>query len=178
MHENKNEKALKIVAAFCLGLGGLLGLAGSFAPTDTLRGLAWGIDGISLVIATSILVIHFYRKGEDIMASGFLVFTIGQGLIVSGAAMSLTESSPFFGAGAGLWAAALTIVSLPRIFPFIVRCLGILTALLFTITAVQIFMGFSIHPKSQPLPFYAYPAFVATIFGWIWALIKREHSDE
>lgn len=72
-----NQRTLKLIACVGLGLGGLLGMAGSFAPTDALRGLAWGIDGVSLVIASALLSVLFYRKGEDMVAAGYIVFAIG-----------------------------------------------------------------------------------------------------
>lgn len=173
MNTSNNEKGLRLVAAFGLGVGGLLGMAGSFVPSDSLRGLAWGIDGVSLVIASALLVVHFYRLGEDMVAAGYIVFAIGQGLVVSGSAMSLTASAPSFAAGAGLWAAALCLVSVPRAFPLVVRFLGITAGLMFAATAVQIFFGVPLHPKSEPLPFYAYPVFVATLIGWIWTLVRK-----
>jgi putative tryptophan/tyrosine transport system substrate-binding protein len=42
---------------------------------------------------------------------------------------------------------------------------------LFAATAVLIFAGVQvIMPTTSPLPFYAYPVFVATLGGWIWSL--------
>ena len=38
----------------------------------------------------------------------------------------------------------------------------------------QIFAGVQILPTTSPLPFYAYPFFVATFFGWIWTLLKTD----
>lgn len=172
----KNRSCL--VAAIGLGLGGLLGLAGSFAPTDALRGLAWGIDGIALVIASALLVVHFFRRGDDIVAAGYLVFAVGQGLVVSGSAMSLSASAPSFAAGAGLWAAALLLISIPPTFPLVVRVLGILTAILFAITTVQVFYGVPLNAKSEPLPFFAYPLFVATLCGWIWTILRTESTPQ
>ena len=163
---------LKIVASVGLALGGLLGLAGSFAPSDAIRGLAWGIDGVSLVVASALLAVHFFRRGEDLVAAGYITFAVGQGLIVLGSAMSLAASAPAFGAGAGLWAAALVLISVPRVFPIVVRLLGVVAAIMFAATAAQIFYGVPLHPKSEPLPFFAYPVFVATLFGWIWTLWK------
>jgi hypothetical protein len=43
-----NDKLLRVLASAGLGVGGALGLAGTFAPSDSLRGLAWGIGGIAL----------------------------------------------------------------------------------------------------------------------------------
>jgi hypothetical protein len=59
-----------------------------------MRALAWGVDGIALVTAGAVLLVYHLRQGHDTIASGFLVFTVGQSLVVSGAAMSLEESAP------------------------------------------------------------------------------------
>ena len=155
-------------------MGGAFGLAGTFAPSASLRGLAWGIDGVALVMASALLTLRFYRKDQDVVASGFLVFAVGEGIIVSGAAMDLAASVPSFGAGTGLWAVALALISAPRAFPLIVRLLGLGTSILFAITAAQIFMGAQILPTSSPLPFFAYPFFVATFVGWIVTLVKTD----
>jgi hypothetical protein len=53
-----------------------------------------------------------------------------------------------------------------------VRLLGLGTSILFAATAGQIFAGVQIPPTSSPLPFYAYPFFVATFVGWMWTLLK------
>jgi hypothetical protein len=161
-----------LIAAVGLAAGGVFGIAGAFAPSAPLRGLAWGLDGVGLVTASAILSIWFYRRGQDLMAAGFLVFLVGQSLILSGAAMDLAASAPSFGAGASLWAVALLLVSFPTVFPPAVRALGALAALLFVITAVRIFGGAAITPLSSPLPFYAYPVLVTTMGGWIWTLLK------
>jgi hypothetical protein len=109
--------------------------------------------------------------GQDFVASGFLVFAIGQGLIVSGAAMELAASTPSFGAGCGLWAVGLALISVPQAFPLAIRILGLVAAAMLAVTALQIFSGAPILPTSSPLPFFAYPFLVATLFGWIWALL-------
>jgi hypothetical protein len=166
-------KSVRFSASLGLALGGILGLAGTFAPSDSLRGLAWGVDGLALVAAAALLTVAFLRAGHDVVASGFLVFAVGQGLVVSGAAMDLTRSAPSFGAGAGLWAVALALISVPAVMPLIARALGTLAALLFVVTAVQIFGGAPLVPTSTPLPYLAYPVFVATLGAWIWALLTN-----
>ena len=89
------------VAPVCLVLGALLGLGGSFAPSASLRGIAWGLDGTFLVVAASLLAVHCLRRNLELAAAGFLVFMAGQTLVVSGSAMSLEASSPLFAAGGG-----------------------------------------------------------------------------
>ena len=113
-----NDNGLRVLASVGLAVGGVFGLAGTFAPSASLRGLAWGIDGVGLVMASAVLTLVFYGKGQDLVASGFLVFAVGEGLILSGAAMDLTLSvSVVWGRGpaCGRWRSVL--ISIPRVFP-------------------------------------------------------------
>lgn len=162
-----NERP-SVIAPVCLVIGALLGLAGSFAPSAAWRGVAWGIDGTALVVAAALLAVHFIRQGPVSVGAGFLVFIAGQTLVLSGSAMSLEASSPLFAAGAALWAAALVLISAAKVMQPLVRALGALSALLLAITALQIFAGRGLTPLSEPLPFFAYPVFVLTLFGWAW----------
>ena len=162
-----------VLASAGLAVGGIFGLAGTFAPSASIRGLAWGIDGLALVMASALLTLRFYRRNEDLVAAGFLVFAVGESVILSSAAMDLTASTPSFGAGVGMWALALALISVPRVFPLVVRLLGLVAAVLFAVTAGRILTGAPITPLTSPLPFHAYPIFVATFVGWIWTLLTR-----
>jgi hypothetical protein len=148
-------------------------MAGTFAPSASLRGLLWGLDGTALIVATALLTIHHVRRGNDLAAAGFLVFVAGEGLILSGAAMDLAASAPLFAAGVALWAASLALVSASQIMPSWVRGAGFVAALLFTVVAVQMFSGRALTALSEPLPFFAYPFLAATLFGWAWVHYRR-----
>jgi hypothetical protein len=148
-------------------------MAGTFASSVAWRGLAWGLDGAALIVATALLTIHHVRRGNDLVAAGFLVFVVGEGLILSGAAMDLAASTPSFGAGVALWAASLALVSALNVMPTVVRGLGFIASLLFAVVAVEIFVGRALTPLSEPLPFFAYPFLAATLFGWAWAHLRR-----
>ena len=167
----KHERILKVAAA-ALVVGALLGMAGSFAPSASLRGLAWGIDGTALVAGAVLLGLHHLRRGDELLASGFLVFMAGETLIVSGSAMDLDASAPTFAAGAALWAAALALVSTSPFIPRPVRVTGTIAAVLFALTAAQMFGGAGLTALSDPLPFYAYPFLAATLVGWAWAHVR------
>ena len=143
-------------------------MAGTFVPSAAVRGVAWGIDGTALVVAAGLLTVHYNRRGNDLAAAGFLVFTVGEGLILTTAAMDLPESLPSFGAGVGLWAASMLLVSASGAMPRWVNGVASVGALLFTLVALQIFMGRTLTPLSEPLPFFAYPFLAATLFGWAW----------
>lgn len=162
------DRYSRTIAPAGLVVGAIFGMAGTFAPSDSLRGLLWGIDGTALVVATALLTIHHFRRGNDVVAAGFLVFVVGETLILAGSAMELATTGPLFGAGAGLWAASLALVSAPRVMPTWVRLVGVIAAALFSVVALQIFMQRPLMPLSQPLPFFAYPFLVVTLLGWAW----------
>ena len=168
-----NQKLIKLTAVSGLFIGGILGMAGSFISSPSLRSLAWGVDGVGLILATSLLTIHYFRKELDVTAGGFLIFAIGEGLILSSSGIDLNAGISSFGAGISLWAASLFLISFQKTFPLFIRCTGLLAAVLFSIVAVQIFTGNQLNALAKPLPFYAYPIFVITIFGWAWTLLKE-----
>jgi hypothetical protein len=166
------EKLTKIIASIGLFTGGILGMAGSFAPSDSLRSLAWGLDGIGLIVAGAFLVVYYFRKGFDVAAVGFLIFTIGEALILSSSAINLDANVSSFGAGTALWGVSLSLISTQKVFPIVVRCIGFIASLLFVVVSIQIFLGYPLNALTKPLPFYAYPFFAATLFGWVWNLLR------
>jgi hypothetical protein len=165
--------SLDRIAALGLLVGATLGLAGTFVGSPYAQACLWAVDSVGLVIATSLLAIKYFRAGADIVAGGFLVFAIGEGVLLSGTAAGPRGSVPAFAAGAALWAAALALVSGPRVLPSWLRVLGAIAACLFAITAGRIYAGAALLPASSPLPFFAYPFLVATLLGWAWTVTRR-----
>jgi hypothetical protein len=151
------QRTLNVVAAIGLGLGAVFGLAGTMVTASPLQNTAWAIDSVGLVIATALLTLKFFRRGEDVVAGGFLVFCIGESVLLSGTAAGPIGSVPAFAAGTALWAAALLLISIPRAFPRWIRLVGVATAILFAVTSIRIFWGEPLLPTSSPLPFFAYP---------------------
>jgi hypothetical protein len=143
-------------------------------PSAAWRGIAWGLDGTALVVGAALLTVYHLKRGNELLAAGFLVFVAGEALIVSGSAMELAASAPLFGAGAGLWAASLALVSASASMPLFVRITGGIASVLFAVTAVRIFGGAPLTSLSEPLPFFAYPLLVLTLFGWAWAHYRSD----
>jgi hypothetical protein len=170
---SETNKNLDIIASVGLALGGVFGLAGTFVGQANLRNIAWEIDGLGLIVATSLLATKFLRKGCDAIAAGFLVFAIGEAVMLSGMAAGLEGSAPAFAAGAALWATAMLLISFPREFSLWVRLVGFLASILFFVTATEIFWGEPLTPLSSPLPFFGYPFLVITFIGWIWTLLRE-----
>lgn len=162
-----------MIPALGLVVGAVLGMAGTFAPSAGLRALAWGVDGTALIVASSLLTVQHFRRGNDLAAAGFLVFVVAETLVLSGAAMTLEDSAPSFAAGVALWSASLVLVSLSDAMPVLVKSTGFVGAFLFAVVAVRIFMGADVTPLSKPLPYFAYPFLAATLLGWAWVTYRR-----
>src|SRR5690349_18395957 len=131
-----NDRPIRVTASIGLIIGGLFGMMGSFIQSPSLRGLAWGLDGTSLIVATTVLTVYYFRKGNDGVAAGFLCFTIGEGLILSSSGINLDQDHSSFDAGVALWAASLSLISFQKTFPLFVRITGFIAAILFSVTAV------------------------------------------
>ena len=159
---------LRVVAAAGLVIGALFGMAGAFAPSAELRGLAWGIDGTAIIVGCALLVAHHLRQGDEQLAAGFLVFLAGETLIVSASAVPLDAATASLGAGAGLWAGGLAVISASTAMPIFVRVTGGIASVLLAVTAVKVFCGAGLTPLSAPLPFYAFPFLAITLIGWAW----------
>jgi len=168
------KNPLKIIAIIGLALGGILGMVGTFVANQNVRAVLWAIDGASLIVATSLLALMYFRKGNDCVAAGFLVYAIGEAVMLGGTACSLEASVPTFAAGTALWSAALALTCVPGVFVIWTRIAGLIGAVLFAITSLRIFAGEQLLPISKPLPTMAYPFLVLTFIGWIWTLLKTE----
>jgi hypothetical protein len=168
----KHSRGLDRVAAGGLMVGAVFGLAGTLVASPTLQASLWAIDSVGLVVATSLLTLKYSRAGVDVLAAGFLVFAIGEGVLLSGTAAGPAASVPAFAAGTALWAAALTLISAPPRLPWWLRVLGGSAACLFAITAGRMYAGAALLPTSSPLPFVGYPFLVATFLGWAWTLVR------
>jgi len=171
-----NERVTEITASIGLLIGAAFGMFGSFVSSASLRGLAWGIDGIGLILASGLLTIYYFRKGLDMTAGGFLIFAIGQSLVLSSSGMNVDEYDYSFGAGTGLWATSLIVIGFQKTYRAIVRIAGLIAAVLFAIVSVQILATQPVNALTRPLPFYAYPIFVVAILGWAWTLIRHPGS--
>jgi hypothetical protein len=173
------HSSINVIAAVGLVLGGAFGLAGAMVTQQNVQAILWAIDGAGLVMAAALLAVKYFRTGNDVVAGGFLVFAIGEGLVLlSAPAAGVAGSIPAFAAGTALWGTALFLVSIPKLFAVPIRILAIVSAILFTITAARIFWGEQLLPTAVPLPSYAYPLLVATFIGWIWTLWRERTQKE
>jgi len=168
------KNTVNVLAAILLAIGGAFGMMGTFVAQRNLQAAAWSVDGVALVVASALIALKMFRVGNDIVAAGFVVFAMGEGIMLVGTATTLPDSVPSFAAGTALWSAALLLTSIPKEFALWARVVGIFSAILFAVTSGRIFWGEQILPTSSPLPFYAYPFLVLTFVGWIFKLLKAD----
>jgi hypothetical protein len=151
------DRVLNRVAAAGLLVGAGFGLAGTLVASPPLQASLWAIDSVGLVVATCLLTVKYSRAGADIVAAGFLVFAIGEGVLLSGTAAGSRESVPAFAAGTALWAAGLVLISVPPLLARSLRLLGGVAAGLFAVTAGRIYAGEALVPTATPLPLLRLP---------------------
>jgi hypothetical protein len=171
-HETGAKNSVNVIAAVGLALGGLFGMLGTMVAARNLQSALWAIDGVGVIVGTALLAMKLFRKGNDVVAAGFLVFTIGESVMLAGTATTLAESVPTFAAGTALWSAGLLLTSAPKEFAVWIRGAGLIATVLFAITSGTIFWGAQTLPTARPLPYFAYPFLVLTFIGWIWTLLK------
>lgn len=168
------KSGTNVLASIGLVVGGVLGMAGTMVTQQNVRAISWGIDGSALVVAACLLAIRYFREGKDCVAAGFLVFAIGEGVMLGGTAGSLEASVPSFAAGTALWAAGLLLTGIPKEFALWTRASSIVGGILFGIVSAKIFWGQLLLPTARPLPYFAYPFLVLSFAGWIWALLRSD----
>lgn len=168
--EARTRNVSNVIAGVGLALGGLLGMVGTFVAARNLQAACWAIDGVGLIVAGVILALKYFREGNDLIAAGFLVFSMGSGVMLVGTGTTLQASVPSLGAGAALWVAGLLLTSLPREFSVWARLAGLIAAILFATVSARIVWGEQLLPTARPFPYFAYPFLVLALVGWIWKL--------
>lgn len=167
------SRGIDLVIELGLVAGAVLGMLGTFVSSANVRAEAWTIDGVGLIVATTLLALRSSRQGNDVVAAGFLVYALGESVMSIGNASGLQASIPSFQAGTALWAGGLLLTAAPKVFALGTRLAGAIAAILFAIVSVRIAWGEQITPLAKPLPYFAYPFLVLTFAGWIWHVAKR-----
>ena len=108
------SRELRVLAVIGLVLGATLGMAGSMVAASNVRAVCWAIDAAGVIVATVILALSYLRAAKMEVAAGFLIYAIGEAIMLTGTSMSLEASVPAFAAGTALWSLGLILISVPR----------------------------------------------------------------
>ena len=61
-----NEKQTRTLAAIGLFVGGIFAMIGSVVSSPSFRGLAWGLDGVGLILVGGLLTVYYFKKAHVI----------------------------------------------------------------------------------------------------------------
>ena len=168
---NRNQN---IIASIGLAIGAILGMSGSiFTDPEHLQISLYEISTVALTTACAVLAIKFLRSNNDWLATGFLLFAIGEAVMSGGTAAGQVAGQPSFAAGMALYVPSLLLISIPKGFPLWTRITGILASVPFLIAASKIFLGDQVLSTSL-FPGIGYGLLTITIVGWIWTLVREK----
>ncbi len=152
-----------------LAIGVIFGFGGSVVPTAILQNSFYTISSLGLIMAMTLGGIKFLRARQDLTATGFFLFAIGEAVMSGGTALGQIDGQASFAAGMALYVPAFLLICLPQVFPLWVRITGIAASVPFAIAAGIIYSGGQVL-SSSPLVGAAYGLMSLTIIGWILSL--------
>ena len=152
------------LASIGLAIGAGLGMAGSMVSDPVLQIVLYEISTVGLTAACALLAVKFLREESDFVATGFLLFAIGEGVMSAGTASGQTGGQAAFAAGLALYVPSLLLISLPKKFPLWCRITGVAATTPFTIASSKIFPGEQVLSTSA-LPGAGYGLLTVTIIG-------------
>ena len=166
------KRPLNLLAAIGLVIGAKSSAwSAAWSHKTTLRSAAWGLDGTAMgIVAGSFWRSAFFPEGKqfDAIAAGFLVYAIGEAVMLGSTAASLETSIPAFAAGV----ASLVGWAFPHQFPQCIRHLDAHrreSSQPFCLRSLLRVYFRAIRSRLSPgqLPYFAYPILVITFIGWI-----------
>ena len=166
------NKSTKIIVCLGLGMGALFGVSGSiFTDPPVLQNVLYEISSVALVVATLLLGLQLFKQDKDYLATGFLLFAIGEAIMTVGIPLGQVGGQASFGAGIAFYVPALLFISIPKEFPLWTRFTGLAACVPFIIAASKIFLGEQVLSTSA-LPGAGYGLLTFTIIGWILAILR------
>ena len=166
------QTQINLIAAIGLAIGAFFGMSGLFFTTPTVQLCVFVISGVGFTTGLALLAVKFLREQQDLLATGFLLFAIGEAIsTLSAAAEEKTGTAAFAGCML-FYFVGFMFICLTPIFPLWTRITGILSALIFLTAASRFYLGFGID-TADTLPGLAYGLLTITIVGWIVYLLKE-----
>ena len=172
--ENNQNRIISILIIIGFALGVVFGIAGSSVKDLVLQSLLYEISSLGIIVAAVLIAGKLFRKGEDLVAAGFMVFCLGEIVMNVGAAPAASEvAMGSFGAGMAIYVPAFLMICLPKFFPLLVRLTGIVCTVPFAIAAGKIFLGQDV-PSTTLFPSAGYAFLSLTLIGIIYVVAKRK----
>ena len=163
-------------ASIGLAIGVIFGMSGIPFTDPTISTILFNISGVGLTTGVALLAMRYLSEQKLFLATGFLLFAIGEcALTLSAASDKATADSAFAGCMLFYFIGYLLIIS-RKYFPLWTRITALISALVFLVTASRFYLGYGISPQ-DPLPGMAYGFLSITLLGWIIFLTKEHNSN-
>lgn len=170
------NRTANTLASIGLAIGALFGVSGSLFTEPTLQIALYQISSVALTAACALLTVRYLRAGRDYVATGFLLFAIGEAVMSAGTALGQIGGQAAFAAGMALYVPALLFISVPDEYAAWCRFTGVAATVPFTIAASKIYLGGQALSTSA-FPGAGYGLLTLTIAGWIMTLLRERSGS-
>jgi hypothetical protein len=140
MSLEREEKHLPVLIACCFAANFILGGVGElFAINSFGRAFAWQWSALTFMAGTSLYAAKLHTEKWHISSAGFILLSIGQGIIYTIQNNALSEESQsLFAAGIMAFLPGMLFICYYSGFPVWLRILGLVTTLPFIVIMIKI----------------------------------------
>jgi hypothetical protein len=153
----------RVTIAGGLLVGVVFGMAGNVPQEGWLQTLLYAVSSVGLTAATALLILREARRGDDLVAAGFAIFTIAEVIVWVGGGPTGSGGEAPFAAATLFYVPALLLISAPPRFVLWARAAGALAAVPFGIHAVVFLLGGN---PAEVLQIAGYFLLSVAVVGW------------
>jgi hypothetical protein len=165
----------RVIIAGGLLVGVVLGMAGNVPQEGWLQTLLYAVSSIGLVVATALLILREARRGDDLVAAGFAIFTIAEIIVWVGGGPTGPGGEAPFAAATLFYVPALLLISAPPRFALWARAAGALAAVPFGIHAVVFLLGWN---PAEVLQIAGYLLLSVAVIGWAVDVVRSTRAAD
>jgi hypothetical protein len=166
---------INIIASFGLAIGAIFGMSGLVFAEPVTQLCLFVISGVGLATGVGLLAVKFMREENDLIATGFLLFAIGEAISTLNAAGDEESAVSAFAGCMLFYVVGFLLISVPARFPNWVRITGLAAAIPFLVAAARFYLGQGLD-TSDTLPGIGYSLLTITIIGWIVTLLQERRE--
>ena len=163
----------RVIIAGGLLVGVVLGMAGNVPQEGWLQTLLYAVSSVGLTAATALLILREARRGNDLVAAGFAIFTIAETIVWVGGGPTGPGGEAPFAAATLFYVPALLLISAPPRFALWARAAGALAALPFGIHALVFLLGGN---PAEVLQIAGYLLLSVAVIGWAVDVVRSARS--
>jgi hypothetical protein len=166
---------INLIASIGLAIGALFGMSGLAFTSPVAQLCLFVISGVGFTVGLTLLVVKFLWEKDEFLATGFLLFAMGETISTLNAAADEQTAASSFAGCMLFYVTGFLFICLRPTFPLWTRITGLLSATIFLAAAIRFYLGYGIS-TADTLPGIGYGLLTLTLIGWITYLL-RERSE-